>query len=76
MNMYMWYSEYLKDWGYGRIIVCANSIEEAREIAINHNMKEFDYGGGDTLDVFMNDIAAEPVVKSCIFIDGWPTVKP
>jgi len=33
MKMYRWKSEYLKNYGSGDIIVCAPSVEYARELA-------------------------------------------
>ncbi len=47
MQMYRWLSEYLKNYGYGHIVVCANSVEEARALARagyeKHSRERYDY---------------------------------
>lgn len=84
MKIYHWVSHALKQYSLGDIVVCASSVDEARDIA----RREFpayaqDYwswlfieGCDDTEDrdakfaQFEADIAKEPTVADAVFIQG------
>ena len=83
---YKWISEYLKRYGRGHIIVNANSVEEAREKALNafeaHDMEENSHNyllETDEFDkeeislrkqTFLSDISVEPEMIEVSFILG------
>lgn len=74
MNMFIWNSEYLGSYGPGTIVVMAESVPQARELARKHFDERNRYNSGDTLRdnkrLFENDISQEPFIKDVLFIEG------
>lgn len=76
--LYSWYSDYLRNYRAGKIIVSAEDVETAREIArkgfeiYEKNRSYFDQDYFTTLkDIFEKDISVEPKIEpNFIFIEG------
>lgn len=86
MNLYRWNSEYLKEWASGYIIIMAESVSDAREVArriqVEHVRERYawldpnDSDSADELEMyrrcFERDIETEPEILKAggMFIQG------
>jgi hypothetical protein len=84
--MYSWKSTYLEEYARGHIIVEANSVEEARQKALEsfdeYDREESPWNYGEYQDeeskqyileryeVFKEDISVDPEISDVIFIRG------
>lgn len=79
MKLFMWWSEYKRDWGQGRIICMAPNVEKARELVVARFLEDSKWESdpdrvASQLAIVKDDIAGDPIIvggdSPVIFISG------
>jgi len=59
MKLYLWNSKFLQEYSDGEILAVANSLEEAKKLAIAWYV---DYYDEDVSPFYLEDLAGEPTL--------------